>query len=154
MILLCFLAKNCLILKVLEKTWQGANSTAQRMAENTGEMNAFQSPSCIFLALIGGGLFFHFCSVWLPQGAPTFLQAFWKAFPASPARMLAPFFDLTLLSSLLTALHNTCPTSTWCRIQDLDLFLFCMYIHVISVEALSKNGIRKNVNSNSSPSTH
>ena len=96
----CFLAKNCLILKVLEKTWQGANSTAQRMAENKGEMNVLQSPSCIFLALIGGELFFHFFSVWLPQGAPIFLQAFWKAFPASPARMFAPFSDPALLWSL------------------------------------------------------
>ena len=53
----CFLAKNHLILKVLEKTRQEANSTTQRMADNRREMNAFQSPSCIFLALIGGGLF-------------------------------------------------------------------------------------------------
>ena len=33
------------------------------MAKNKREMNVFQSPSCIFLALIGGGLFFHFFSV-------------------------------------------------------------------------------------------
>ena len=96
----CFLAKNHLILKVLEKTQQEENSTAQRMAENRREMNAFQSPSCIFLALIGGGLVFYFFSAWLPPGAPIFLQAFWKAIPASPARMFAPFSDPALLWSL------------------------------------------------------
>ena len=42
-----------------------------------------------------------------------------------------------------TELHNTCPTSTQCRMQDLGFFLFCMYFYVISGQALSRNGVRK-----------
>lgn len=84
-----------------------------------------------FLALIGRGLFFHFFSVSLPPGTPISSSAFWKVFPATPGQNASSFLWPNSSFDCPT-LYNTCFTSTRCGMQDPGLFLFCMYIHVIS----------------------
>lgn len=146
----CFWQKNHLILKVLGEDLAGLNATAQRMAEKR-KMNVLQSLSYIFLAFIGGGLFFHFFSVWLPPWTSIFFVGFLEGLPSQNA---CSFLWPNSSFKSVTAFHIPAPQA-----PDAGFRIWiCFYFACTSMSSLWKPSVkirsRKNVNSNFSPSTH